>query len=230
MPLSLQQVFVPIACLACAAVVVLAKRRLTQSALPLPPGPPSKGILGNVADIPAENAWVEYARMADKYGPIVHLRALNKRIVVINTLEAMKELFERRGAIYSDRPRFRMLELMGWTWNIGLMPYGPKWREHRQVLHHLFNEHASKKYVEIVTQNNAKLLRSFLEAPSYFYSQVRHLAASNVLSISYGIDASPENDPWVKLVSDGMESFGRAGTPGAYPIDWIPLRTSITAF
>lgn len=208
----------------------MAKRRHTQSALPLPPGPPSKGILGNVSDIPVDNAWTAYARMADKYGPIVHLRALNKHVVVLNTLEAMTELFERRGAIYSDRPRFRMLELMGWFWNIGLMPYGPKWREHRLVLHQFFNEHESKTYAEIVTHNNTKLLRSFLEAPNDFYRHVRHLAASNVLSISYGIDASPEDDPWVKIVSDGMESFGHAGTPGAYLIDWIPLLKYVPAW
>lgn len=123
-----------------------------------------------------------------------------------------------------------MLELMGWSWNIGMMPYGPKWREHRLVLRHFFNEHVSKTYAETLMQNNAKLLRSFLEAPKDFYNHVRHLSASNVLSISYGIDASPKNDPWVKIVSDGMESFGHAGTPGAYLIDWIPLLRFVPAW
>lgn len=210
--------------------IALAKHRRSRSALPLPPGPPPKGLFGNVADIPVTNQWLAYGKMADRYGPVVHLRALTRHLVILNTPEAATELLDRRNTIYSDRPRFPMGELMGWWWNTGLMPYGPWWRQHRRVLRHFFSEGASKAYYELQQRNNIQFLRSLLDAPDDVCDHVRRLAAANVLEIAYGIEVAAENDPWVKLVEQGVESFGRAVTPGAYLVDWIPALKYIPAW
>ena len=37
------------------------------------------------------------------------MKVLDKHVVVLNSLEAVNELFERRSAKYSDRPDFPML-------------------------------------------------------------------------------------------------------------------------
>ncbi|EJD46841.1 putative CyP450 monooxygenase [Auricularia subglabra TFB-10046 SS5] len=222
MALILLDVFAFAACLASILGIAWANRRRSRSSLALPPGPPAKGLLGNVADIPVINQWLTFTGMAQKYGPVVHLRALNSHIVVLNTLEAVTELFDRRNTIYSDRPRFHMLDLMGWMWNIGLMPYGPWWRQHRRVLQHFFNEGASRAYNELQARNNIQFLKSLLDTPDDYRHHVRRLTTANVLWIAYGIEVAAENDPWVTIVEEGVDSFGRAGTPGGYLVDWIP--------
>ena len=39
-------------------------------------------------------------------GKIVYYRVLGNDIVVLNTIEACKDLLEKRGDVYSDRPDF----------------------------------------------------------------------------------------------------------------------------
>ena len=42
-------------------------------------------------------------------GDVIHLRVLDKHVIVLNSFEATNELFEKRSAIYSDRPDMPML-------------------------------------------------------------------------------------------------------------------------
>lgn len=216
-------------CLGAIAAILLAAHRRLRRCLPLPPGPPARGLLGNVRDIPKSRQWIAYTELAQKYGPVVHLRVLYRHIVVLNTLEAVTDLLDRRSAIYSDRPRFHMLELIGWGWNVSLMPYGSMWREHRRVLHQFFTEDASRNYHELQTVHNNLSLHSLLETPDAFRQHVYHLSASNILSIAYGIEVASKDDPWVQLVEGGVDSFG-AGAPGTYAIDWIPALRYLPAW
>jgi len=39
----------------------------------------------------------------------MHLRIFRQHIVILSTLEAARDLLEKRGSIYSDRPRFVLL-------------------------------------------------------------------------------------------------------------------------
>ena len=38
------------------------------------------------------------------------MKALNRHIIILNTMEAVYEIFERRSAMYSDRPRMPMVK------------------------------------------------------------------------------------------------------------------------
>ena len=35
----------------------------------LPPGPPQKFLIGNLADIPPVHSWLKFKQWADEYGP-----------------------------------------------------------------------------------------------------------------------------------------------------------------
>lgn len=91
----------------------------------LPPGPKENPLLGNVRHLPTTNEGPEHAKLGKTYGafsssstlvdliffigPVVHFRILYRHLVVVNTFEAANDLLDKRGAIYSDRPRFPML-------------------------------------------------------------------------------------------------------------------------
>ncbi|KAH7014523.1 cytochrome P450 [Microdochium trichocladiopsis] len=72
-----------------------------------PPGPPGLPGLGNLYQINKSIPALTYSAWALKYGqdkPMgVKLGSTN--IVVLNSARMVRDLFERRGAIYSDRPR-----------------------------------------------------------------------------------------------------------------------------
>lgn len=69
-----------------------------------PPGPPTLPLLGNLHQIPSEKRHLQFEKWARQYGPIYSLILGTKVMIVLNSDLAIKELIDRRGAIYSSRP------------------------------------------------------------------------------------------------------------------------------
>ncbi|EJD42947.1 putative CyP450 monooxygenase [Auricularia subglabra TFB-10046 SS5] len=211
----------------CAAVAVFWRRR-RQSPLPLPPGPPQHPILGNARDVPEVKQWVAFQRLSQLYGPIVHLRVLTQRIIILDSLEAVTDLLDRRGGLYSDRSPFPML--CGLHWVASLIPYGESWREHRRVVHYFFHENASKRYHEMQLKKNLAFMQALLHSPANFVEHIRHWTAASIMSLAYNIDVAHEGDPWVKLADSAFEVMTAAGLPGRYAVDWLPILRYVPAW
>ncbi|KAF4988943.1 hypothetical protein FGRMN_9457 [Fusarium graminum] len=82
----------------------------SQPALPLPPGPPSEFLLGHARVMPKENASAVYAKWSRDYN-IIHLRSLGRSTVVLNSAEVARDILDKKGANFCDRPRFTLLEI-----------------------------------------------------------------------------------------------------------------------
>lgn len=52
--------------------------------------------------------------MGEEYGPLTSLTVPGQRFLIVNSMEAAKELLEKRGSTYVDRPKFVFLrKLLG---------------------------------------------------------------------------------------------------------------------
>ena len=69
-----------------------------------PPGPPALPFIGNVHHFASSKPYLQFTELRKKYGDIVGLKAGPSNVVVINSAELSRELLEKRGAIYSNRP------------------------------------------------------------------------------------------------------------------------------
>lgn len=101
--------------------------RWDRNSLPYPPGPPPDPIIGNVRDMMNDNQEQEFQRWGARYGTcnysfylsklligfrlgdVSYIRIFSQPLVVINSFLAAKDLLEKRGAIYSGRPRFVLI-------------------------------------------------------------------------------------------------------------------------
>jgi hypothetical protein len=91
------------------ALLVLYRR--SRHSLPLPPGPRPLPLIGNLLDMPKEKDWLTYREWNDQYGDVVYINALGQKIVILGSAQAVSDLLEHRGTIYSDRPTTPMGEL-----------------------------------------------------------------------------------------------------------------------
>jgi hypothetical protein len=90
-------------------VWALTKRRTGH--LPFPPGPKPLPILGNLFHLPGEKDWLTYRAWNDHYGDVVSVQVLGRHIVILGSMSAVNDLFEKRSAVYSSRPTQPIMKL-----------------------------------------------------------------------------------------------------------------------
>lgn len=78
----------------------------------LPPGPPTIPILGNVHQIPLKGAHFQFTKWAKQYGGIYSLKMGTGTAIVLTDRRLVKELVEKKSAIYSHRPRSYVADLI----------------------------------------------------------------------------------------------------------------------
>ncbi|KAK1227701.1 hypothetical protein PQX77_009289 [Marasmius sp. AFHP31] len=221
-----------------------------SSSLSLPPGPKRLPLIGNFLQLPTSHEWETYHRWCKELDTdILCLDAAGVTIIVLDSLKAAEELIEKRSMTYSSRPHSVMLnELLGQDRNFGGMKYGGLFpqanngvlkplpdvegvgeiqvfrrRNRRRLFDQMFNPTASKKYQPQEATATRELLQKLCEDPENYTLHLRHHAAKIILSIAYGIEVLPENDPYVALAEEGVRILGTAQRPGAYLVESIPL-------
>ncbi|KAJ7912219.1 cytochrome P450 [Mycena leptocephala] len=169
--------------------------------LPLPPGPRKLPLVGNLFDLPPTFEWEAYVEWSRKFG--------ENKLIVLSSFVATEALLEKRSAIYSDRSHLPMLvDLMGWDWSLvgRLMRYGKNLQG--------FNIANSQTFRPKELEATHGLLRRL---------HIRQMAGELILSVTYGIEVLPVDDPYIALVEEAVQSASEATIPGKFLVDSIPM-------
>ncbi|KZV72776.1 cytochrome P450 [Peniophora sp. CONT] len=203
----------------------------TRRGLPLPPGPPGIPILGNLLDIPSSYEWVTYLDWGTKYGSdLVHFEVFGKHTIVVNSARAANDLFEKRSAIYSDRPMITAMKYLGIEWVILLLPYNEMWRQQRKLFHEEFKPQALAAYETHQKQSVDAFLRALVTDPSGFKASIRHLTGKIIMRMAYGIDIQDHDDPYVRIVEETMDAMNAGATLKGMIFDFVPFLQRMPAW
>ncbi|KAJ7648325.1 cytochrome P450 [Mycena polygramma] len=194
-------------------------RKGNRSKLPLPPGPKKLPLIGNLYDLPSERQWETYLDWSKQFNSdVIHLDVAGTSIIVLSSMEAAKELLDKRSLLYSDRAPSPMLnELMGWDFGIG-----ERWRAHRRLLHEAFNIGAVKHFHPQKLAATHELLRRILHNPHNLMEHFRHMAGALMMDVTYGITVRDTDDPYIRIAKDAMHAMSFATIPGAFLVESIP--------
>jgi hypothetical protein len=106
------------------------------------------------------------------------------------------------------------------------MPYGPKWRSHRTIMHQLLSPKATLNFVP----SQEFEVKQFLYQLAFqnadqgsFYQHVRRLSFSIVMTSTYGRRINSWDHPDVLAAGETSALLGRITRPGAFIEDDIPL-------
>lgn len=117
------------------AFVAVYLKRKGRNAPPLPPGPPPDFLIGNLRlvlqharelerPVRAEtfHKWAQtYGRSRSVFigfessrtfaGDVMYLDVLGRKLLILDSLQAINDLLDKRSAIYSDRPEMAVFNL-----------------------------------------------------------------------------------------------------------------------
>ncbi|KAJ6466262.1 cytochrome P450 [Mycena sanguinolenta] len=192
--------------------------------LPFPPGPPPYALIGNFLDLPKELPWLTYTKWGMQYGDLIHVSAPGQHVVVVNSFKTAVELFEKRSHIYSDRPAFTMVQLMGWDFAFSMLPRGDQWRAHRRMFNQHFRPDVSRSYRPIQMEKVHQLLQGDLLSCDTAKSRPKSsVAAATIMATVYGYDVHPTNDHFVALSESAVAKLSESIFPGAVAVDTFPV-------
>ncbi|KAF9041593.1 cytochrome P450 [Panaeolus papilionaceus] len=195
-----------------------------KATVPYPPGPKPRFLIGNALDIPFQNASKIYRQWSNDFNSsIMHLYALGQRIVVLNAVEDVVELFENRARIYSDRPVFPVRDMIGWGYNLGLLNYGDFWRAHRKVCQQNFKVDAVHKYRPIQTRKVHEMLLALLDTPDAFVDHNKLMSIGITVKSMYSYETKTLDDPLIKAADKSVELGNKMIAPGGSFINIFPI-------
>ncbi|KFA72996.1 hypothetical protein S40288_03258 [Stachybotrys chartarum IBT 40288] len=166
-----------------------------------PPGPPTIPFIGNLHQIPSEKRHIQFTKWAEEYGPIYSLMLGTKVMIVLSSDVVIKELMDKRGAIYSSRPESYVAQtLLSGGLRVLFMENSPRgtWKGVRKLLHLILNVTAARSYVPYQDLENKAMLLDLLDRPNDFIEHLRRYTASLTTQMTFGFRTPTMKDPRIQ--------------------------------
>ncbi|XP_006457725.1 hypothetical protein AGABI2DRAFT_198695 [Agaricus bisporus var. bisporus H97] len=190
---------------------------------PLPPGPKGWPIVGNLFDMPSSREWETFTQWGEKWGDMVFLSVLGQPTLILNSAKVARDLLDKKGHKYSNRPHLEMCNLIGLNNGLVLTNYGQRFRNHRKLMHQLIGSNLSmSRFYPIEETETQKFLKHLASTPQDLASHIRRTAGAIILRISHGYEIQEKDDPIVKIVEIGTAQFSLASAPGTFIVNLIP--------
>ncbi|KAG9224423.1 hypothetical protein CCMSSC00406_0009465 [Pleurotus cornucopiae] len=182
---------------------------------PLPPGPPADPLIGHLLRFPSENAELAFHEWSKQYGKllscdVIHLCVLGRSIIVLDSHQAAMDLLEKRSALYSDRPRFIVFDLMGWDPDVVFMPYGQRFRKHRKLFHTYFMQKSCLQFQPVQLHNAHLLVHGLMKNEGNHDQLLARFTTAIAIRIAYGHQIISDDDEYIDIL-DKMGTAVRAG-------------------
>jgi len=167
----------------------------------------------------------QFREWAKEYGTVFSLKFGPSNIVVLCDREAIHELLDKKGSIYSDRPKTYVGDLLTRGDHIAISQADGLWREKRKVIAHNFSpKMLDEKHYRVQEAEGIVLMNDLLRNPDGFFNHIRRYTASVAATLVFGQRGATFKSFWAHAVFDVMERWTETMEPGATPpVDEFPF-------
>ncbi|GJJ11876.1 hypothetical protein Clacol_006114 [Clathrus columnatus] len=160
-----------------------------------------------------------------KYGPFFFLNVGGKPAIVIGSHKVATDLLEKRGGIYSGRPRYIVAdETMTGGLVFAFRPYADSCRRMRRASHEVFSHQVAKNYHKLQSLEAVLLVKDLFKTPEFYIRHIHRATASSLLSALYGLPPCLDPfSPTLVLVNEVTETVLDAAAPGRYLVESFPF-------
>ncbi|KAK7924227.1 hypothetical protein PG985_006281 [Apiospora marii] len=199
-----------------------------------PPGPPALPFIGNVHHFATTKTFLKFAEWRAEYGEIIGLQAGPGHLVVLNSARMARELLDKRGSIYSGRPKDYIVRnhIVFEAQHIIFLPYDSYLKQWRTaVVRHLLGPTGIEQVSPILEASAAHLLYRLAVNPDRFADSFRNWALATPLLAICGHRGEQKEPKLIDLFYSNQENWLNLLTPGvAPPVDMFPVLKWVPAF
>lgn len=196
----------------------------------LPPGPKGLPLIGNMLDLADTDKMIKKAQIwADEHGEIFYTKVGLSRLVWLSSPRVVRELMDKKGSIYSSRPPSTMINMVSNEERLNFLPYGPKWRTLRNILHSALNLETSTTYKPVQDFESKQALWEILHAKDDMeFSDInRRYSTSTIMTITYGLRVPTLQHPLYQDILTIVRHFSLATAPGEWLVDMVPMLANV---
>ncbi|KAH6689499.1 cytochrome P450 1A2 [Plectosphaerella plurivora] len=168
--------------------------------------------------------WTTFAGVKNTVqSDIIHTKVLGQHMLSLNSVETASDLLDKRGNIYSDRPRFTLFEVMGWGLTLTFLRWGPRFKLHRRLFQTSFSQSNIKTFRPMQLQEARKAVRSLLADPHDWKDITLLMATSIIFRVAYGQEVASKDSPYCEMSLAANYATTEGGVPGSTLVDIFPL-------
>ncbi|KAJ5805527.1 uncharacterized protein N7503_003129 [Penicillium pulvis] len=183
---------------------------------------PEAGRLKDLSKYPQR----EWRKWAQQYGELFQIRLGWENWVFVNSPEAVKVIFNKQSQHTSSRaPSPVLSDLISGDMRMLLMPYTPKWRKLRAIVHQLLTPKSSDNFKPSQEFEAKQLLWDICTDNSdqeNFYMHIRRYTTSVVMTSTYGRRIPQWDCEDIREIYGLMQDFSEAAEPGKYLAELFP--------
>ncbi|TQE00376.1 hypothetical protein C1H46_014012 [Malus baccata] len=199
-------------------VLKIGKRGNTNNyASNLPPGPWKLPFIGNLHQLISCLPHHGLRDLAEKYGPLMHLRLGEVSTIVVSSAEFVKEVMKTDDVIFASRPQILATRILSYgSTNIAVAPYGNLHQLISCLPHHGLRDLAEKYgplmhlrlgEVSTIVVSSAEFVKEVMKTDDVIFASRPQILATRILSYgSTNIAVAPEEEVLKLIKSIALRS------------------------
>ncbi len=188
-------------------------------------------IFGSLFEL-GENHYATFSQMAKKLGPVFQIRMGNKRIVVANSYNSIKELWTKNQSLLISRPTlhtFHTVVSSSQGFTIGTSPWDESCKQRRKVVATALNKPGVQSRMPVIDLESYSAISEILKeseggrADINVISHLRRFALNISLMLNYGTRISSSSDKLLKEIVEVEGAIARFRSTSNNWQDYVPL-------
>ncbi|CAG7852728.1 SubName: Full=Related to cytochrome P450 CYP2 subfamily-Aspergillus oryzae {ECO:0000313/EMBL:CCA74614.1} [Serendipita indica DSM 11827] len=224
------------------------KRKELENFTRLPPGPPRLPFIGNLLNFPQARWYETFSSWAKEHlgeefdqvdkvphgqrshdnWDLMHLDILGSHLIVIHSLQAAKDLMEKRGATYSDRPRDMMsYYVMGWNWNVVVAQPGSYHTNCRTIYKRSIGQTDVAQYEAVIVEEAQRMLEGFRSVQGDPWDVIEDVVGAVLNRVTYGDSIYKEHGKAMSDLNHEMLDLFTWASTQFWLVNFIPKLHSL---